>query len=211
MHRSRSIPSTALFKKFCRGVHSNRFDAACEIKRIGNINSQGATHWKAVLTDIYSINGVPCGGYVTAIAVTAAKSALTTAERSMFDDCLSVTGPFHAATEHLKDADIYTEVLHVGRSNASVAVRVSQDGLIRCSFMVLLGNLSKMSGINVGEGVHGAPELPPMDQCLDASAIIKKAFGSGFRIADELELRVVREQLFATRISEYAQVVSSIC
>jgi len=117
------------------------------------------------LTDIYSIAGVPNGGYIAAIAVKAAKATLSASadadadadtctsipmqQGTPYTDCLSITGQYHAATVHLQPADIATEVTHKGRTVASVAIQVRQTGRLKASFSVLLGDLASMSGIQV--------------------------------------------------------------
>jgi len=44
---------------------------------------------------------------------------------------------------------------------------------------------------------HGAPALPPREECIDASAILKKAFGASFRLVDEVQMLVSKEDPFA--------------
>jgi len=134
-----------------------------------------------MLTDVYSISGVPNGGYIAAIAVKAAKAAVSASEElehgpfAKFADCLSVTGQFHAASEQLKPADIHTHIAHVGRSVVSVAVQVCQSGQPKVSFLVLLGNLHAMAGIQ--EQALVAPDLPSREDCVDARYGAEKETG----------------------------------
>ena len=183
------------------------FDETCAImpadyklngKNTRNQRMLKTTAYKTTLSDNYSINSVPNGGYIAALAVNAAKAALhssTDTGTDAFPNCLSISGPFHAATTHLQEAEISTEVLHIGRSNASVAVKLSQEGTIRCSFTVLLGNLSTMKGIDV-QSIH-PPLLPPRGECIKASEMIRKALGNGFRVADHVDMLIPSNDPFA--------------
>lgn len=116
---SASIPTSTATKQFDQACHLIPNDSL--VASSGAEEGSIAGKFSCMLTDIYSINGVPNGGYIAAIAVKAAKMTLRTPEdMAHFPDCLSLTGPFHAATKHMEVADITTQLLHKGRSVASV-------------------------------------------------------------------------------------------
>jgi hypothetical protein len=95
-----------------------------------------------------------------------------------------------------QDAELTTQVLFQSRTTANVLVRLSQAGVARCSFIVLLGNLARMKGISVFE--NRPPVLPALHDCLDAGTIIQKNFGGMFKVADEVSIRVPRGDPFCT-------------
>ena len=165
------------------------FDETTAVERVG----QGS--FSANITNLYSVGPAPNGGYLASIAVNAAKASFDVPVNE-FDDCLSVSGHFHTMADHdNKEAEIETRIMSKSRSSASVQVNIVQQGITRCSWLVLLGNLSKMKGITAINS--SPPVLPPREDCINASAEIQKAFNGAFKLADEIEFLVPKTDAFA--------------
>jgi len=179
---------------------SSTFEQATELQGSANANA-----YVAAVTDKYSIGGVPNGGYLAGICTRAAQATFGGA----YANVVSVSGPFHAAVAEASPADVTTEVLHAGRSSASALVRVQQNDDLKCTFIVQMGDYSRMRGI----AVHHLqpPQLAPLEHCINASEAIQKDFRGMFRVADEVEFRVPPASAFAVTTMAHKPDLEADC
>jgi hypothetical protein len=98
--------------------------------------SGGDGHYRAILTDRWSIGGRPNGGYVQAIMVGAIGAEVSQ------PDLLSSTGHFLAPTEP-GPATVEVEVLKRGRSLSNSRAHLFQNGQLKVSVLALHGSLAR--------------------------------------------------------------------
>jgi acyl-CoA thioesterase len=134
--------------------------------------------WEANITNNWSINKIPNGGYLIAIAARILK------EKLPHKDPLTITGHYVHRTEH-GPIDCHTEILNTGKNFSTGLVKFIQNGIERIHFTATYTDFSKHTGISHYEGE--APELPPPDDCVQMPS-----FGQ-YSLYDQVDLRMVPE------------------
>lgn len=87
---------------------------------------------------------------------------------------------------------IYLSIMNTLDSNTNC----STFTFLKCQFLGTFGDLSKFrGGIDFLE--KKAPDLPPPEDCLSASTILRKSHGGTFTIHRNIELRVPKDSPFA--------------
>jgi acyl-CoA thioesterase len=139
----------------------------------------------------YSIGDAPNGGYLGAIAVSAARTKLP------FKNPLTLSCHFLMKALEDKIATINIQVINIAKSSATALITISQDEKSRCVFLGTFG-LFKDSGFTQIDGI--APSLPPRDECIDANKIIKKTAGDNLRISCTRDFLVPPNGEFANTV-----------
>jgi acyl-CoA thioesterase len=121
----------------------------------------GGNRFHAMVTPRYSIGPYPNGGYVLGIVVAAL------GEVARLPDPLAVSAHFVSPTEHDRSAEVIVEPVREGRSHATVAARLVQDGAERVRVLATYGDLGRATGPSIEHG--SPPELPPREQCIRGS------------------------------------------
>lgn len=113
-------------------------------------------HYKANLTNRWSVGDIPNGGYLMATAARAFAQALP------HGDPLTITG--HYADKSVAGpADLMVEVIRTGNTVSTAALKLMQDGKEKVRFTATYGELDKLKGSTwVGES---APAIE-RDKCL---------------------------------------------
>jgi hypothetical protein len=71
---------------------------------------------------------------------------------------------------------------------------LSQVGVLRCKFLGTFGTLDRIEGLTKWN--DSCPELPPLDECVDASKLFRKSLGDTLRIANTFDLRLPKDDEF---------------
>eukprot|EP01034_Spumella_vulgaris_P029844 gene29844-36964_t len=149
------------------------------------------------LTRTLNIGDAPNGGYLMAIAISAARESIN------FHDPLSVTAYYLSKTQESSNLDIEVEVLSSSNSTSTVQITCSQEGVMRSRYLGTFGDLKKMKGISHSKVI--APEIPHIKDCIDANAVLRKVMGEKLRIANEIEFRVPEDSHFAKTVMKGKQ------
>jgi acyl-CoA thioesterase len=129
-----------------------------------SVEALGDDRFRALVSSGYSIGPFPNGGYILALAVSA--MGRTTA----LPDPLAVSAHFVSPTEHGRAAGIDVEVVRQGRSYATLAARLHQDGNERVRVIATYGDLTAVQGATAEHG--SPPDLPPPDHCLRSGGLL---------------------------------------
>lgn len=165
--------------------------------------------YQAIVTDSWSIGDAPNGGYLMSIAISAARMSIP------FRDPLFVNACFFNKAIENTVLLIDVTVLNLGKTTATVEVSFRQAGILRCQFIGTYGTLSSMKGLTRID--ISAPILPPVEDCIDASASLLKSLGSEkLRIANEISMHMPRTDSFArhalkSQIGEEAALNAWVC
>lgn len=92
------------------------------------------------------------------------------------------------------ECDIEVKVLSKSRSAACVEMSVFQQNNIKCKFIGTFGTLCTMVGTTKVN--DSCPELPPLGECVDASKMIRRAFGEGLRVARTFDMKLPKTDPF---------------
>lgn len=134
-----------------------------------------------------------------ALAVSAMRKELETAAVKMggvaHRDPLGVTVYFTQKADD-GEVELRTRVMHSGRSNASVECELVQASKMRCKVLGMFGTLSQLKGMSHTDETMKAPELPPLSECKDAAAILRKTFGDHLPIAQHYDLMLPPKSSF---------------
>ena len=171
--------------------NSFRFDIDSTVTKISD------SHFRCLVTDNWSISDSPNGGYMMSIAISAARECIK------YRDPLSMTAYYLAKSLENTETDIHVEILGNSNSTSTVQVSISQLGVIRSRYLAVFGDFQKMKGLNYTN--LKAPEIPLIDDCIDASAILRNAMGNNLKILNELEIRVSKDSNLAKGILQRKQ------
>jgi len=174
-----------LRNKPCRLFSSYSFESDTAVRRITDGNNLSLGY----ISDKYNIVDAPNGGYLTAIAISAAKLYLPSHK-----DPLTITAHFQSKAIPNAEVELQVDVLNQAKATSTVSVSLIQEGKRRCQFLATFGTLNRIEGRNFCN--ERAPDLPPLEECLDASKILRK-FGDKLRIAQVHEFRVPKNDPFA--------------
>ena len=159
-----------------------------------NLVHRGAvsSYYKAHIHDNFNIGDAPNGGYCMALAVNAAQHCLD------HKDPLSVSCHYMNKTLEKCDADLEVRVLNEGRSSSTVEVTISQQDKIASKFLATFGTLDRFSGFTAINDT--APSLPPVDDCINASILMRKVNGGHLKIANTFDMCVAKDSEFAKTV-----------
>ena len=127
------------------------------------VEDLGDNRFRARLSSGYSIGAYPNGGYLLGIFVSAM------GRTTSLPDPLAVSAHHVSASQHLRPADVEVDVVRAGRSYATLAARMHQDGVERVRVLATYGDLGAGDGATVELGTP--PDLPPPDACLGRDAL----------------------------------------
>lgn len=151
------------------------YDAATAVEDLGG------NRFRAQLSSGYSIGPYPNGGYLLAVALSAM------GRTTSLPDPLAVSAHYVSASEHLRPAVIDVEVVRAGRSYATLAARMHQDGTERMRVLATYGDLSAGDGETVELG--SPPELPPPEACLGRDALARPPNALDAEIRNRFDVR----------------------
>ena len=109
-------------------------------------------------------------------------------------DPFSITAHYLNKSIENKEAIFTVKYLNKSKSMSNVQITVSQEDKIRCQFIGIFGDFNYLKGPSFKQKV--APILPPLDECIDAGSIIKKAFGDKLKIQNTFELMIPKSDPF---------------
>lgn len=145
------------------------------------VEDLGDNRFLAQLSSGYSIGPYPNGGYLLAIVVSAM------GKTTSLPDPMAVSAHYVSASKHRQSAGIDVEVVRAGRSYATLAARLHQDGTERMRVLATYGDL----GAGDGETVELAspPELPPPEACLGRDALLQPPNALDAEIRNRFDVR----------------------
>lgn len=111
---------------------------------------------RAVITDRWSVNGIPNGGYMMSIAARAFRESLSHA------DPLTITGHY-VEKAMVGPADLLVEVIREGKTVSTATLRLVQEGVERVRFTATYGDLDDTQGVT---WVGDQPPLIEQKKCL---------------------------------------------
>lgn len=150
---------------------------------------KNAFEFTTVPNDRWSIKGAPNGGYLMSIAV---KSALKCVNKP---DPLTFTAYYISKTLEHVPMDISVQIIGVSNSTATVTVKMSQEGNLKCHVTGHVGTLGRMKGLTKIN--KHAPVLPPIGDCVDAVGVMRKSLGDDMTLANEIDYRLPPDCHFA--------------
>jgi len=127
-------------------------------------------HFTSFVTNNWSIGDAPNGGYLMSIAIAAAQ------QTTKFQDPLTLTAYYTSKSLENQPLDIEVATLSAARSSSTIQISFKQLGTLRCQFLGTFGDFNSLKGVDYGS--MEAPLLPPIEECIDSSAMIQKAFGN---------------------------------
>ncbi len=117
---------------------------------------------KAEITDRWSIEGAPNGGYLMAVATRAMKKHLAHKEP------MTVTGHYFIKADH-GPAELRTEIIHEGSNFTTAATRLIQKGVERSRFTAVFTTLPASGYTHMASE---SPSLPLPDDCVAFPAVV---------------------------------------
>jgi hypothetical protein len=125
----------------------------------------GDGHWRTDVSPRWNIGDKPNGGYVLACLIEALRQAAGPDK----PDPLTMTAHYLRPTS-VEPADIFTDIIRVGRRHAHIEGRLVQD-TERVRVLAAFGDLAAAgAGQDLPTLVRGGPpDLPPPDDCLSRS------------------------------------------
>jgi acyl-coenzyme A thioesterase PaaI-like protein len=121
------------------------------------LHPDGSGRYRGTITDRWAVlSGVPNGGYVMSVALRGLAMA------APHPDPLTMTAHFLRPTK-VGPVQVHTEVVKVGKRNATLAARVVQDDTEVLRTLATFGHLDAGG---VTELAGAPPPLPPREQCL---------------------------------------------
>ena len=120
------------------------------------IERLGDDHLRANITDRWSVNGIPNGGYLMSIAARALREVLS------HRDPLTITGHY-VEKAAVGPADLLVEVIREGNTVSTAALRLVQEGKERVRFTATYGDLADTSGVT---WVGDKPPAIEKEKCL---------------------------------------------
>ena len=200
MNRITTLQLSRAVQRCTRSMHStgsgltSLFNVDTELKSTTN-PSQFLAH----ITNNWSVGDAPNGGYLMAMAISAARKVIT------FRDPLSVSAYYcHKALEN-EDVEIDVKTLNATKGSATVSISFTQLGVLRSQYIGTFGTLDKQKGLNFSN-INPAPELPPPDECVDCSAILRKKFGEHLRVAERVQFRAPKNDPFVLGVLAQKEV-----
>jgi acyl-CoA thioesterase len=127
-----------------------------------SVEPVGDHSFRATITDRWNTFAGPNGGYVLAILTRALLTEVP------FPDPLSVSAHF-LRPPHAGPAEVRTELIRSGRRHASAQGSMIQDGKEIARVIATFTDLEHAAGRTLSLG--SAPELPPLDDCVDPLGI----------------------------------------
>lgn len=113
-------------------------------------------HLRANVTDRWSVNGIPNGGYMMSIAARAFRETLSHA------DPLTITGHY-VEKAMVGAADLLVEVIRQGNTVSTASLKFVQDGKERVRFTATYGDLDDTKGVT---WIGGQPPEIQREKCL---------------------------------------------
>jgi acyl-CoA thioesterase len=119
--------------------------------------STGERTWTARPTGRWNIAGVPNGGYLLAVVLTAAGDAVS------HPHPLTATAHYLRRTEPGVPVEISADVIREGRTFATAELRVEQGGSEKIRVLTTHGDLDRFRGPTAVSAEP--PPIPPVDEC----------------------------------------------
>jgi acyl-CoA thioesterase len=175
--------------EFCHSFSTIKlFDENTKFDSFETTNN-GIYEGKLMLSDKWSISKIPNGGYTAAVAISAARKAINPDLR----DVMVLHGMYIKKSDECVESIFRTRVISESKNMAVVSVDLIQHDQLRSTYMLTLGRMKREGDNNDSISFHGpgmtmAPSLPPPEQCIPASDLIKDYGGSVYTIYDNVEI-----------------------
>lgn len=197
------IAARRLAKSFDTINSNHTFDLTTSVEQ--EVKGAVSSYFKGNVTDKFSIGDAPNGGYLMAMAVSAARHCID------FRDPLSITGHYTNKSIENAPCDIEVRVLNVAKTTATVEISLSQQDRLTCKFLGTFGSLDKFKGMTKID--DQCPALPPVEECLNASKMMKRL--GTLKIANEFDMLVSKDSAFANstllgKVGDQAELIAWI-
>jgi acyl-CoA thioesterase len=171
-------------RKFASSASSFRLDQDSVVTKVKDQLFRGN------ITDRWSIGNAPNGGYLMLMAINAAKQCVP------HPDPLTVTAFYFNKGIEGAPVDIDVKILSKSRSSSTAYISMAQEGDVKCEYTAVFGSLDHAKGFSFSH--KSAVQLPPREECFNASTALRKKFGKALQIANETEIRVPQNDPFVT-------------
>jgi acyl-CoA thioesterase len=185
----------------------SKFDQETALERVSSEGEQSTT-FRVQVTDSWSIGDAPNGGFLMYLAIQACSEICSPFQHP---DPFTFTAYYVTKALEHKPADLTVRVVGRTKSASIVHVTMSQEGQIRSEYLGTMGNLDSMQGMDHNK--KSPPTLPHPKDCLNASQVLRQAFGDQLKICRELEMRVpltdpMAKGLFRGKKGDVAELTS---
>jgi len=173
----------------------HNFDKTTRLEASGN---GASAEYAGVVTSLFSVGDAPNGGYLSVLALRAAAMSLGEGGKAAYPNPLYLSTSFYNKADENTPVSLKVTPLNKAKSSASMLVTLTQNDQIKCSVNCSFGNLTKMKGPN-NEHEDARLVLPPIEECISASAVLRPALGKGHvPLTNEITFLVPKDDPFAT-------------
>ncbi len=158
---------------------SKFFDHHTSVSKISQSDSKSS--FRVLISPDFSVGDVPNGGYLMSLVISASRQTLLN-----FMDPLSVSVHFFNKVTANIDAEIETQILQVSRSTATIEVSLLQKGQLKLKALGTFGTFGTIQGID--HSTVKAPNLIPVEECVNASEILRETMGNDLNIVKRYDL-----------------------
>mmetsp|Transcript_28679 Transcript_28679/g.48164 ORF Transcript_28679/g.48164 Transcript_28679/m.48164 type:complete len:307 (-) Transcript_28679:1086-2006(-) len=179
-HTKRAIP--ICWRRMSLKLRNDMFSVQSSTNlfdRDTNVIEEDTGKYSSLVTNNWSIGDAPNGGYLMAIAISAARKVVN------FRDPLTVSAYYCNKALENTPVDIQVQSLNRSKGSETALVSFSQEGILRSQYIGTFGSLAAMSGLNHMQ--LSAPVLPPPADCTDCSKIMKNALGNELNIVHNIQ------------------------
>jgi acyl-CoA thioesterase len=163
----------------------SNFDLHTSLKKIKDF------HYSGHVTDNFSVGNAPNGGYLMVMAIKAVQDSI---ENHHHPDPLSATAYYVSKALENFPVDITVRIISKSKSSTTVSVAMSQDGDTKSEYLAVFGNLSKTKGFSFNKKTPLT--LPPRDECVDVTTILRKYGNGNVKLFRELEVFIPNNDPF---------------
>lgn len=136
----------------------------------------------ANVSNQWSVGDAPNGGFLFYLALQAASL------HCEHPDPLTMTAYYVNKGVENAPAEISVRVISKVRTTTTLHLSLSQQGVVRSEYIGTFGNLSAMKGFTLVNKPN--LQLPPIQECFNATKALRNAFGDQLSIARQIEARV---------------------
>lgn len=130
------------------------------------------------LSNRWSVTTIPNGGFLSAIAVHASRQVIR------HGNIISLSSHFYNRTVQNCATQIDVEILSSTNSSSTVLTTISQTKVKRCSFLLTFSFKKSNPFTYVRDS---APLLPPLEECYNASQVLRNYAGDKLQLAERVE------------------------
>lgn len=159
-------------------IHNYRFDLDTALTRCSN-DSQV---FRGTISKRYSASGAPNGGLMAYMAIDAIRSTIKHRHPLTFSSF------FVSKAEEEGEAEFVVRIISAGKGTTTAHATMLQAGVVRSEYIGVFGEIHNNSSKGVNKSELSYPILPPLQECVDASPLIKRAFNNHMTLADEIQV-----------------------